>query len=54
MVCFMFQNKQKEPAYGVDVLRLWAARYDLQSVVEIGSETLNKCNNDVFEVNITP
>jgi isoleucyl-tRNA synthetase len=36
------KDKTKDPAYGVDVLRLWVAATDYTSDINIGSTILNK------------
>ncbi|KAK3093657.1 hypothetical protein FSP39_018556, partial [Pinctada imbricata] len=44
------KNKKTHPAYGVDVLRLWAAHYGLQNQVRIGANIIQKCNEDLFQI----
>ena len=51
-VTFIFQNKQKEPAFGADVLRWWAAMSCLQTTTTIGNNKLSVIFNDIFEVRI--
>ena len=47
-----FQNKEKEPAYGADVLRWWAAVANLQPHSTIGKSKLDQMLEDIYEVKI--
>ncbi|XP_069118663.1 isoleucine--tRNA ligase, mitochondrial-like isoform X1 [Argopecten irradians] len=44
------RNQDKEPSYGVDVLRWWTAQAQLQPMVNIGQSVLQRCNEDLFKI----
>ncbi|XP_060070569.1 isoleucine--tRNA ligase, mitochondrial-like [Ylistrum balloti] len=44
------KNQEKEPSYGVDVLRWWTAQAQLQPMVLIGPSILQRCNEDIFKI----
>ncbi|XP_033735132.1 isoleucine--tRNA ligase, mitochondrial-like [Pecten maximus] len=44
------KNQDKEPSYGVDVLRWWTAQAQLQPMVLIGPSVLQRCNEDLFKI----
>ena len=46
----VLQNKEKNPAYGVDVIRWWATYSHLDPKVYIGPTVLNNCHEQVFKV----
>lgn len=44
------KNKNKDPSYGADVLRLWSAEAHLDTTVMIGPNILEKCNQELFKI----
>ncbi len=49
-VRFIVQDRDKDPAYGVDVLRWWATLANLDTKVNIGSSILQRCQEQIFKV----
>lgn len=47
------QDKNKEPAYGVEVLRLWVAHSHHHTNIMIGPSILTKFNEALFKVRNT-
>ena len=50
MLLFFSQNLQKEPQYGADVLRWWAAMSNLQFSATIGQPKLKQIHEDLYDV----
>lgn len=47
------QNLQKEPAYGTDVLRLWAATVEVGRDMSVGPTLLSQCAQNYRKIRNT-
>jgi isoleucyl-tRNA synthetase len=50
MLIMISQNKKKDPAYGADVLRMWAATVEYGSDSPIGPAVLAQCAESLRKV----
>ncbi|XP_064623018.1 isoleucine--tRNA ligase, mitochondrial-like [Lineus longissimus] len=44
------KDKKKDPSYGADVLRWWAARYHTENSIEIGPTVLEQSNETIYKL----
>ncbi|XP_074651245.1 isoleucine--tRNA ligase, mitochondrial-like [Tubulanus polymorphus] len=50
VICNGGKNKSKNPAFGADVLRWWAAKENVHSNIKIGNKVLMQCNENIFKL----
>jgi len=46
----LLEDKKRDPSYGADVLRVWAARCGTDTRVDIGATVLADCRETLFRV----